>query len=41
MATTKTMGRFDSASLRRFTFPIPFHHPDAVALFRAHANRMQ
>jgi hypothetical protein len=25
MATSKTMGRFDSASLRRFTFHIPFH----------------
>jgi hypothetical protein len=39
MATTETMGRFDSASLRRFTFHIPFHHLDAVA--PANANRLQ
>ena len=41
MATTKTMGRFNSASLRRFTFHILFHHLDAVAPARAHANPVQ
>jgi hypothetical protein len=35
MATTKTMGRFDSASL---PFPIPLHPLAAVA--RARANRL-
>jgi hypothetical protein len=41
MATTKTMGRFDSASLRHFAFHILFHPLDAVALARAHANLLQ
>ena len=41
MATTKTMGRFDTASLRRFTFHIPFHHLDAVAPARAYAIVLQ
>ena len=31
MASTKTMGRFDSASFSRFTFRIPFHPLDAAA----------
>jgi hypothetical protein len=41
MATTKTMGRFDSASLTRFAFHLPFHRLDAVAPARAHANLLQ
>jgi hypothetical protein len=39
--STKTMGRFDSASLGRFAFHIPFHHLDALAPARAHAISLQ
>ncbi|HZP08588.1 ATP-binding protein [Methyloceanibacter sp.] len=35
--TTNMMERFDSASLRRFTFHILFHYLDAKALARAYA----
>jgi transitional endoplasmic reticulum ATPase len=35
--TTNMMERFDSASLRRFTFHILFHYLDAKALSRAYA----
>ena len=35
--TTNMMERFDSASLRRFTFHILFHYLDATALARAYA----
>jgi ATPase family protein associated with various cellular activities (AAA) len=35
--TTNMMERFDSASLRRFTFHILFHYLDAKALTRAYA----
>jgi len=35
--TTNMMERFDSASLRRFTFHILFHYLDAKALNRAYA----
>jgi hypothetical protein len=35
--TTNMMERFDSASLRRFTFHILFHFLDAQALTRAYA----
>jgi SpoVK/Ycf46/Vps4 family AAA+-type ATPase len=35
--TTNMMERFDSASLRRFTFHILFHYLDAAAIARAYA----
>jgi len=41
MASTKTMGRFDSASLRRFTFHSPFHLLKAAAPARAYAIVLQ